>query len=195
MTKKTFHCLLLALLALVAEFTCVTTAGAQPGPNVNPQFVGQWCVQGDPTRIGSIASSGLGLQLTNESGSTSIAQPVGPSGQTIVALQWNLVQGTLTPDASRITWTNGTFWNHCNNGGGGKTLDGTWYANGDPGRMCSISQRLGALTFVNETGTTAAGNFTGPSHLIANWQGTPIGGTISPDGSRIRWDNGTFWSR
>jgi len=78
--------------------------------------------------------------------------------------------------------------------GGLSRLAGVFLA-GDPGRMCSISQRLGALTFVNETGTTAAGNFTGPSHLIANWQGTPIGGTISPDGSRISWDNGTFWSR
>ncbi len=101
----------------------MTPALAQPGPNVNPQFVGQ--------------QSGLGLQLTN--------------------------------------------CNHCNSGG--CTLDGTWYANGDPRRPCSISQRLGALTFINELGNTAAGNFDGPSHLAAMWQGMPIGATLGADGS------------
>jgi hypothetical protein len=194
-TKTTFIGLAMALVATFAALIGPTPATAQPGPNINPQFVGSWCVNGDPTKIGSIAQNGLGLQLTNESGSTSIAQPVGPGGSTIVALQWNLVQGTLTSDASRINWTNGSYWNHCSSGGGGKTLDGTWYASGDPGRMCSISQRLGALTFVNESGTTASGNFNGPRHLVAFWQGTPIGGAISGDGSRITWDNGTFWSR
>jgi hypothetical protein len=195
-TKRPLRALLCALFlgaALPVE-TGLTTASAQPGPNVNPQFVGQWCVQGDPSKIGTITPGGLGLQLTNETGSTSPAQPVGLGGSTIVALQWNLVQGTLAPDASRINWTNGTYWNHCNSGGG-KTLDGTWYAGGDPRRACSISQRLGSLTFINENGTAAAGNFDGPSHLVATWQGTPIGGTVSADGSRISWDNGTFWSR
>ena len=182
--------LLSALLSLAMGHG---TAVAQPAPNINPQFVGRWCVQGDPTRIATIAQGNLGLQLTNETGSTSIGQGVGMNGSTIVALQWNLVQGTLTPDASRINWTNNTYWNHCNVPRA--TLDGTWYANGDPSRSCTISQQYGALNFVNESGTTASGHFDGANHIVALWQGTPIGGTIGPGGSRINWDNGTFWSR
>jgi hypothetical protein len=183
-----------ALFGMVLSLAgALVPAGAQPAPNVNPQFIGRWCVQGDPTRIATIAQGNLGLQLTNESGSTSIGQGVGLNGSTIVALQWNLVQGTLTADARRINWTNNTYWNHCN--APRTTLDGTWYANGDPSRSCSISQQYGALNFVNETGTAASGHFDGPSHIVALWQGTMIGGTISPDGSRINWDNGTFWTR
>ena len=181
-------------IVLLLSAAGVRPAGAQLPPNVNPQFIGRWCVGGDPSKIGTIAAGNLGLQLTNEAGSTSAAQPAGLDGSTIVALQWNLVQGTITGDASRINWSNGTFWNHCNSGGRA-TLDGTWYAGGDPGRACSIVQQYGALNFVNESGVTAAGNFDGPSHIVAVWQGKTIGGTISRDGKRINWDNGTFWSR
>jgi hypothetical protein len=171
----------------------INSANAQLGPTINPQFLGRWCVQGDPSRIATIAAANLGLQLTNESGSTSSAQAVGINGSTIVALNWNLVQGTISSDGSHINWTNGTYWNHC--AGRRTTLDGTWFANGDPSRACSISQQFGALNFVNENGNTASGNFDGPNHLTATWQGQLIGATISADGTRINWSNGTFWSR
>jgi hypothetical protein len=183
-----------SLLATVL-FALGRAADAQPVTNVNPQFVGRWCVQGDPSRIATISPGNLGLQLTNETGSTSPAQSAGINGSTIVALQWNLVQGTLTADGNRINWTNGTFWNHCGSGNRRATLDGTWYAGGDPSRSCSIAQQFGALTFMNESGVSASGNYDGPNHIVAVWNGKTIGGTISPDGSRINWDNGTFWSR
>jgi hypothetical protein len=192
---RIFRLLLCAVLAGIALGTigAPQPAGAQLPPNVNPQFIGRWCVGGDPAKIATIAASAFGLQLTNEIGSTSPAQSVALDGSTIVALQWDLVQGTLTRNGSRINWTNNTFWSHCSPSG--TTLDGTWYANGDPGRPCSITQQYGALTFVNETGITAAGQFNGPRHIEARWQGKTIGATISSDGTRINWDNGTFWTR
>jgi hypothetical protein len=184
----------IALLGILSALsTQVDRADAQLPPNVNPQFVGRWCAQGDPSRIATIAAGNLGLQLTNETGSTSPAQVVGVNGSTIVALNWNLVQGTISGDGSRINWTNGTYWNHCT--GRRTTLDGTWYAGGDPNRVCSISQKFGALNFVNESGTTASGSFDGRNHFVAVWQGQQIGGTVSADGRRITWSNGTFWSR
>ncbi len=187
-------CALAVLFGTVLQLLAgLTRADAQLPPNINPQFIGRWCVQGDSARNATIAQGPLGLQLTNESGSTSTAQGVGLGGSTIVALEWDLVQGTLRNDGRRIDWTNGTYWNHCS--GSGMTLDGTWYAGGDPGRMCSISQQYGAINFVNESAVRASGHFDGPSHLVALWQGKSIGGAVSPDGSRISWDNGTFWSR
>jgi hypothetical protein len=181
-----------------AAFACVlftAAAFAQIPAGANPAFIGRWCVQGDPARVATIAAANLGLQLTNESGSTSPGQVAGFNPNTITALSWNLVQGTISADGRSIAWTNGTTWKRCSPGGAVATLDGTWYAAGDPNRACSISQQLGALNFVNEQGASASGHYDGPLHLTAMWQGNAIGGTISADGSRISWDNGTVWLR
>jgi hypothetical protein len=91
--------------------------------------------------------------------------------------------------------SNNTFWSRCSGNGHAGRLDGAWFAQGDPSRQCSIQQRYGALSFSNENGATASGVFDGPMHFTATWSGQQIGGTISADGSRITWDNGTFWTR
>jgi hypothetical protein len=158
-------------------------------------FLGAWCVQGDPSKQASISSNGPMLNLTNESGSTSIGNLQG-SNQ-IVAPEWQFVTGTL--NGGRIDWSNGTFWTRCNNGGGGgrraPNLNGRWYPNGNRSLSCSIQQRRGNLTLQNESGDRATGSFNGKWSVTTNWQGTSIAGTISRDGNRIDWSNGTYWIR
>jgi hypothetical protein len=107
------------------------------------------------------------------------------------------VSGTLSPDGSQINWSNGTFWARCNTGGGHHrpNLNGTWYPEGNRGQSCTIHQRGNNLSLTNEQGSSASGQLTGKRQLTTNWNGTTIGGTVTPNGNRINWDNGTYWTR
>jgi hypothetical protein len=161
-------------------------------------FLGAWCAQGDPSKQASISSNGPMLNLTNESGSTSIGNLQG--NNQIVAPEWQFVTGTLSGDGRRIDWSNGTFWARCYNGGGGggyrtPNLNGNWYPNGNRSLQCSIQQRRGNLTLQNENGDRATGSFNGKWTVMTNWQGNRITGTINRDGTRIDWSNGTYWVR
>jgi hypothetical protein len=172
--------------------------GAACSPNEWRQqgsgFLGAWCAQGDPGKHASISGNGVFLTLTNETGDTSPGNLQG-SNQ-IQAPGWQFVNGTLSRNGSQINWSNGTYWARCDNGGGRHhvNLTGTWYANGDRSRSCSITQRRGSLTLQNESGQSANGNVSG-RQLTTNWAGTGINGTISQNGNRIDWDNGTYWVR
>ena len=74
-------------------------------------------------------------------------------------------------------------------------LTGTWFANGDRSRRCSISQQQGSLNLQNEVGQTANGSFVRRRDITTNWNGTVINGHLSRDGNRIDWSNGTYWQR
>lgn len=157
-------------------------------------FLGGWCAQGDPTKHASISSNGVYLNLTNESGSTSIGNLQGPNR--IEAQEWQFVIGTLSNDGQQINWSNGTFWARCPSGGGGSpNLNGNWYPNGNRALQCSIQQHRGNLTLQNETGQRATGSIKGKRQVTTNWSGTKITGTVSQDGNRIDWSNGTYWIR
>ena len=190
---------LLFVVAISLRFG-MGNAFAQFPPN-QPQsgaFTGTWCAQGDPTKHASISSNGAFLPLTNENGDTSPGNYQGQTG--IVAPGWQFVTGTLSPDGSQINWSNGTFWARCNSGGGGGgghrlNLTGTWYAQGDRSQSCSIRQRGNNLQLSNQTGDNASGQMNGKRTLTTSWNGTTIGGTVSANGNRINWDNGTYWIR
>jgi hypothetical protein len=175
----------------------VKDALAQVPPN--PQsaaFTGAWCAQGDPNKHASIADNGAYLTLTNENGDTSTGQYQGQTG--IVAPGWQFVRGTLSQDGSQINWSNGTFWARCSTGGGGHgrlNLTGTWYAQGNRSQSCSIRQRGNNLQLNNESGDQASGQITGRRQLTTNWNGNTIAGTVTANGNRIDWDNGTYWTR
>jgi hypothetical protein len=167
------------------------------GPQQASGFLGAWCAQGDPSKHASISGNGVFLTLTNENGDTSPGNLQG--NNQIQAPGWQFVTGTLSGDGSQINWSNGSYWARCDNGGGGggrhrPNLTGTWYANGDRSRSCSIKQRRGNLTLHNEQGQSATGNFNG-RQITTNWAGSAISGTITQGGNRINWDNGTYWIR
>ena len=187
---------LVGVLAISFMFS-VKDAVAQFPPNPKAAaFTGAWCAQGDPTKQASIADNGAFLTLTNENGDTSTGQYQGQNG--IVAPGWQFVTGTLSQDGSQINWSNGTFWARCNTGGGGHqrlNLTGTWYAQGNRSQSCSIRQRGNNLQLSNQSGDNASGQITGKRQLTTNWNGTSIAGTVTANGNRINWDNGTYWTR
>ena len=131
-------------------------------------FLGAWCAQGDPTKHASISGNGVFLTLTNENGDTSPGNLQGSNG--IQAPGWQFVSGTLSPDGSQINWSNGTYWARCDNGSGRHrpNLTGTWFANGDRSRSCSISQRRGNLTLQNELGQDRKSTRLNSSHGIGS---------------------------
>jgi hypothetical protein len=186
----------IAVLAIGLTFSVKDAVAQFPPKPQSAAFTGAWCAQGDPTKQASISDNGAFLTLTNENGDTSTGQYQGQNG--IVAPGWQFVTGTLSPDGSQINWSNGTFWARCNTGGGGHqrlNLTGTWYAQGSRNQSCSIRQRGNNLQLSNESGDQASGQITGKRQLTTNWNGTSIVGTVTENGNRINWDNGTFWTR
>ena len=71
---------------------------------------------------------------------------------------------------------------------------GAWCAQGDPSKHASISDNGAFLNLTNENGDTSIGNYQGSNQISApGWQF--VTGTLSNDGRRINWSNGTFWAR
>jgi hypothetical protein len=50
------------------------------------------------------------------------------------------------------------------------------------GQQSSVEQRIGR-------------QLNGKRTLTSTWNGNVIGGTVSTNGNRINWDNGTYWTR
>jgi len=198
MGRRRWHlrCLLAVLFVVLAIAGLASSvAVAQPGPSQGSGFLGAWCPQGDSNKHASISYNGAFFNLTNENGDSSIGNLQGSNR--ISAPGWQFVVGTLSPDGRRIDWTNGTFWARCSGGGGHSRIDlnGIWYPQGNRSLQCSIQQHRGVLNLQNESGARATGSFDGKRHLSTNWSGIKIGGTVSSDGNRIDWDNGTYWVR
>jgi hypothetical protein len=183
----------MALVTSLGVYVATPMLHAQMGGGQASGFLGAWCAQGDPGKHASISGNGVFLTLTNENGDTSPGNLQG-SNQ-IQAPGWQFVTGTLSNDGSQINWSNGSYWARCDSGGGRDrwTLTGTWFANGDRSRACSIRQRHGDLNLHNESGQSASGNFTDRHRITTNWDGAVIQGRISQHGNRIDWDNGTYW--
>jgi len=75
-------------------------------------------------------------------------------------------------------------------------FQGAWCAQGDRTKRCSISVNGPFLTFTNENGSTSSGNFGGMGrNTVTADQWNFVQGTLSSDGSRINWSNGTYWTR
>jgi hypothetical protein len=188
---------LVAALAVSLAFSGKQAAAQFPPNPRSAAFTGGWCAQGDSAKQTSISDNGAFLTLTDENGDTSTGQYQGQNA--IVAPGWQFVTGTLSPDGSQIKWSNGTFWARCDTGGGGGhqrlNLTGTWYAQGTHSQSCSIRQRGNNLELSNQSGDRASGQITGKRQLTTNWNGTSIVGTLTANGNRINWDNGTFWTR
>jgi hypothetical protein len=73
---------------------------------------------------------------------------------------------------------------------------GAWCPQGDPTKQASISSNGAFFNLTNESGSTSIGHLQGMQQnvLVADeWQF--VQGTLTADGSRINWSNGTFWAR
>jgi len=79
---------------------------------------------------------------------------------------------------------------------GAARITGDWCAQGDQRKPCSITNNGAFLTFKNEQESTSIGRFTNTqqTEFVADgWQF--VRGTLSQDGLRIDWTNGTYWMR
>lgn len=75
-------------------------------------------------------------------------------------------------------------------------IAGEWCAQGDKNKRCSITSNGAFLSFTNEQGSTSTGHFTNMQQTefsADEWQF--VRGTLSSDGLRIDWANGTYWMR
>ncbi|NPV63250.1 MAG: hypothetical protein HPY61_11590 [Methanotrichaceae archaeon] len=79
----------------------------------------------------------------------------------------------------------------------GTDLNGNWEMGGpyNAGEPCQIIQQGSALAFINENGDQSEGGFIDESTVIATDWEDGLRGTISDDGNRIDWANGTWWVR
>jgi hypothetical protein len=187
---------LFGLIAALGFAAFAASPGFAQSFNQTGPFLGAWCAQGNPGLRASIEPNGpFNLTLTNESGSTSQGIVSGPNGNQIMAPDWNLVQGNLSPDGRTISWSNNTFWSRCPRPQQYVDVQGTWYVGGDQSQACYIDQRGGRLSLQNEAGASASGSFVGMRQITTNWSGTTIAGTIARNQNRIDWSNGTFWTR
>jgi hypothetical protein len=192
-------CLTVALFFSILIDSQIACARPAPQGNQGAGFLGQWCAQGDPNKQTSITSNGgVFFNLTNENGDTSPGNLQGPN--VMSAPGWQFVTGTLTPDGSRINWSNGTMWARCNNGGGGggwnrPRIEGTWYRGGNRSQRCTIRRRGQTYRLTNEANASATGSWDSRRQFTTNWSGTVINGIVTSGGNRINWDNGTFWTR
>lgn len=79
---------------------------------------------------------------------------------------------------------------------GGSAFLGQWCAQGDPTKPCSISANGPFFSITNEQGSTSSGHIQGMnSNVLVAEQWQFVQGTLSGDGSRINWSNGTFWAK
>jgi len=72
---------------------------------------------------------------------------------------------------------------------------GQWCAQGDRNKQASITTDGMFLTLTNEAGSTSRGLSQANRNVIVAPEWQFVQGTLSPDGNRINWSNGTFWAR
>jgi hypothetical protein len=77
-------------------------------------------------------------------------------------------------------------------GGSAAGLDRRWYHDGKPTRIL-VAPDGRSITIVNEWGQSNDGYATSPRNLVIPSLG--ITGEVNPKGRRIRWTNGTEWTR
>jgi len=77
-------------------------------------------------------------------------------------------------------------------GGSAADLDGQWYHNGKPTRIL-VAPDGRSITITNEFGQSNDGYANGPRNLVIPSLG--ISGEVNKKRRRIRWTNGTEWTR
>lgn len=152
---------------------------------------GRWYHDGAPTRI-LVAPDGRSITIVNESGKSSDGYAADPRNLAIPSLG---ITGKVSKDGRRITWTNGTEWRRDSSMPGPiptGNIGGRWFRDGQPTSI-DVARDGRNFTIVQEWGMRANGRITGNGQLVvAAWGVT---GRVTQNGQRIRWSNGTEWTR
>jgi hypothetical protein len=153
---------------------------------------GQWYHDGKPTSI-RVDPDGRNLTITDENGRRSSGVANSP-----YELEFGGLKGSVGHGGRRISWNNGTMWTREPHQGGshfGATpgqqgISGRWYRDGKPTSV-NVSPG-GSVTITDENGQTTSGHMLGTGEFVMS---SLIRGSVSPDGRRISWSNGTTWTR
>lgn len=167
-------------------------AGMFPAGLAESSFLGDWCGQGREDLRATIADGGDALVLNNGQGSTSTGDLHGPF--LLDAPAWGGVGGALSPDRSQIDWTNGTYWTRCPSAPlrPPVNLNGRWVAQAGG---CSIEQQQDRLSIGETSDCLAAGRVDEQGHLMVEFHGVKLEGTVTADGKHINWQDGSYWTR
>jgi hypothetical protein len=155
---------------------------------------GQWYHDGKPVSI-RVAPDGRNLTLIDENG-----HRISGVANSPYELEFPMarLKGTVGHGGRRISWNNGTTWtrepnqggSHFGAGHGQQGISGRWYHDGKP---TSVSASPGgSVTITDEQGKTTVGHMSGNGDIVLS---SLIHGTVSSDGRRISWSNGTTWTR
>lgn len=125
--------------------------------------------------------------LINESGDRAVGHFVNP--WQIKVPGWNVV-GNIQNGGTQISWSNNTTWTRYPSG---KThISGTWYHNNSPTSI-QVYDNGWRFSITNESGQTSDGYAKSSRELYIPSLG--ISGNVNNDATRIRWSNGTVWTR
>ena len=128
--------------------------------------------------------------IVNEFGQRSDGYAADPQILVIPSLA---ITGRVSKDGRRITWTNGTEWRRESSVPGPTVnINGRWFRNGQPTSI-DVARDGRNFTIIQEWGLRATGRITGNGELIVPAWG--VTGQVKQDGQRIKWSNGTEWTR
>ena len=183
-----------ALFSFSGILTADVSAQAMASANV-PGLGGTWIgFYDDGSRspyVWAISQTGSTLAIQNVGGKT--ARSKGSiTGNKVIAEDFATQNGTLSGDGSRIKWTDGVVWIR-------SSLNGTWIGYYDDGTkspyVWSVKQTGSILAIENVGGDTAKSKGRVEGNRVVAEDFATKNGTLSADGSRIKWTDGVVWMK
>lgn len=188
--------LVIGVLAIAALFSFSAISPADVSAQANaPNLSGTWIgFYDDGSRspyVWAISQTGSTLAIQNVGGKT--ARSKGRVvGNKVFAEDFATQNGTLSADGASIKWTDGVVWIRL-------TLNGTWIGYYNDGTkspyVWAISQTGSTLAIENVGGDTAKSKGRVEGNKVFADDFATQNGTLSADGTRIKWTDGVVWMR
>jgi hypothetical protein len=173
-------------------FYCPAVSKAGGLPDLNGTWIGYYEDGTKSEYVWSIRQTELTLSIESVGGKTTKSKGR-IDGDKIIADDLATQNGTLSPDGTKITWTDGIVWKKV------PSLDGTWigyYNDGTKSEyVWSIRQAGTTLSIENVGGQTAKskGRIEGDKVFAQDF--ATQNGKLSADGTKITWTDGVVWKR
>ena len=175
---------------LICTLIFVSTAfGRPPSSGSAASLDGKWYHDGKPTRI-LVAPDNRSITIINEFGQRNDGYAATNRDLVIPSLG---ISGQVDKNGRRITWTNGTEWRRESSiPDRTANISGRWFRDGQPTSI-DVAPDGKNFTIVQEWGLRATGRMTANGELIVPAWG--VSGRVKQNGQRIKWSNGTEWTR